>query len=254
MNTIANTLPKLFSSTFTVVLAAFGCVPAFSQQVTSKPAQPTIRLEDNSDWWSLTKESASDEAIESQERELPSSNFRILGIDLDKGLKDRAMEKLGITTIVERGDASTGRYQLCYVSSDGTPKIYLIFETGEVNDAFYLFRGGTSWNGKDECSATKVVSSGLSTASGLHLGLTPSQVIAILGRPTNRRKGELGYAVHTRKKTSAAELKEWRKQQPELSDKEFKANYEFYDLSVGIVLKFVNSKLTYISISKSATY
>jgi hypothetical protein len=251
---VANGLSKLLSSAFIVLLAAFGCVPAFSQQAMSKQTQPTVRLEDNSDWWSLTKENASDVAIEFQERDLPRSNFRILGIDLDKGLMDRAKEKLGVATIVERGDASTGRYQLCYMSSDDISKTYLIFETGEVNDAFYLFRGGTPWNGNDECSATKVVSSRLSTASGLHLGLTPSQVIAILGRPTNRRKGELGYAAHTRKKTSAAELNEWRKQQPQMSDKEFKANYEFYDLSVGIVLKFVNSKLTYISISKSATY
>ena len=251
---VANTLPKLLSTTFVAVLAALGCAPAFSQQATSKQTQPTVRLEDNSDWWSLTKENASDVAIVFQERDLPRSNFRILGIDLGTGLIDRAIQKLGVATTVERGDASTGRHQLCYVSSDETSKAYLIFETGEVNDAFYLFRGGTPWNGKDECSATKVVSSGLSTASGLHLGLTPSQVIAILGRPTNRRKGELGYAVHTRKKTPAAELNEWRKQQPQMSDKEFKVNYEFYDLSVGIVLKFVNSKLTYISISKLATY
>ena len=253
MTTVHRTTPKFLAIVSFLVFAATGCVPAFSWQTTTKQPHSTVRLEDNSDWWSLTRENASDEAIEFQERDLPPSNFRILGIDLDKGLIDRAKEKLGVVTTVERGDASTGRDQLCYVSSDEVSKTYLIFERGEVNDAFYLFRGGTPWNGKDECSAKKVVSSGLSTASGLHLGLTPSQVIAILGRPTNRRKGELGYAVHTRKKTPAAELNEWRKQQPQMSDKEFKANYEFYDLSVGIVLKFVNSKLTYISISKSAT-
>jgi hypothetical protein len=251
---VANTLPKLLSSTFVAVLAALGCAPAFSQQATSKQTQPTVHLGDNSDWWSLTKENASDEAIEFQERDLPRSNFRILEIDLGNGLLDRAMQKLGVATTVERGDASTGRHQLCYVSSGQALKTYVIFETGEVNDAFYLFKGGAPWNGEDECLATKLVSIRSSTASGLHLGLTPSQVVAILGRPTRRNKGELGYAVHARKKTSPAELKEWRKQQSQMSDREFTDNYEFYDLSVGIVLKFVNSKLTYISISKSATY
>ena len=247
-----NTKVLVFASL--LVLAVLGCVPAFSRQATSRQAEPTVRLEDNSDWWSLTKDDASDEPVEFQERELPRKNFQILGIDLDEGLLEHAKRKLGTAAIVERGDASTGRDQLCYVSKGEGPATYLIFETGEVNDAFYLFNGGAPWNGNDKCLAAKAVSSESSTASGLHLGLTPSQVIAILGRPTNRRKREMDYYVHARKKTSAAELKEWRKRQPELSDKEFMDDYEFYDLSVGIVLKFRKSRLTYISISKSATY
>jgi hypothetical protein len=237
-----------------LVLGAFGCVPTFSSQTTSKREQPTIHLRDNSDWWSLTKDDPPDEAIKFQERELPHSNFQILGIDLDEGLMDRAMEKLGVATTVERGDASTGRHQLCYVSAGETANIYLIFETGEVKDSFYLFSGGTEWNGNEKCFATKNVSSKSSTGSGLILGLAPSEVIAILGEPSVHRKDELSYYLHTRKKTSHADLKRLRQEHREMSDKEFGGNYGFYDLSAEIVLKFKNSKLAYLAVSKIETY
>jgi hypothetical protein len=237
-----------------LVHAVLGCVPAFSWQTTSKQPRSTIHLRDNSDWWSLIKDDPSDGAIKFQEREVPRSNFQILGIDLGERLLERATRKLGEVTTVERGDASTGRHQVCYVSSGESRNTYLIFETGEVNDTFYLFNDGDQWKGNEKCLTTKVVTSKSSTASGLQLGLAPDQVIAILGEPTIRRENELSYYLHTRKKTSEADLKRMRQQNREMSDKEFISNYGFYDLSAEIVLKFKDSKLAYLGVSKLETY
>jgi hypothetical protein len=235
-----------------LVLAPFGCLPTFSRQTTSKQPPPTIRLEDNSDWWSLKDADA--ERITFQERELPRGNFQILGINLDESLFRSAVRKLGRATTVERGDASTGRDQLCYVSIGELTKTYLIFETGEVNDSFYLFSAGPEWNGDEKCVATKVVSSEASTTSGLHLGLTPSQVIAILGEPSIHRKDQLSYYLHARKKTSEADFKRVREQHREMSDKEFTDNYGFYDLTAMIVMRFKDSKLNYLGVSELQTY
>ncbi len=235
-------------------LAVFGCVPMFSKQTTTKQPQSTVRLEDNSDWWSLTRENADEERVTYQGRELSRSNFQILGISLDEDLFRRAVGKLGRATSVERGDASSGRHQLCYVSIGEATKTYLIFESGEVNDTFYLFSDGTVWNGNEKCSTTKVVSSKSSTGSGLQLGLAPSQVIAILGKPSSHRKDELGYYLHARKRTSEADLKRLRQQEREMSDKEFTDNYAFYDLTAVIVLKFKDSKLAYLAVSRLGTY
>jgi hypothetical protein len=250
---------KYMSVTFLVfasllIFATFGCVPTFSWEMTSKQSQSSVHIEDNSDWWSLTREDADAERSTFQERELSRGNFQILGINLDEGLFHHAVEKLGGAPTVERGDASTARAQICYVSIAEATKTYLIFETGEVNNTFYLISGGAAWNGNEKCFATETVSSKSSTTSGLHLGLTPSQVIAILGRPSIRRNDQLSYYLHIRKKTSETDLKRMRQQHREMSDKEFNDNYAFYDLTAALVLKFKDSKLAYFAVSKLETY
>ncbi len=125
---------------------------------------------DNSDWWSGLNSSGSDEVVNIQERELPPATFRILGIGLSEEMFRRTAAKLGKTQIIERGDASTGRSQACYVSSKGSPKTFLIFEQGEVDFGFYLFSDSRPWNGMDRCTPSAFVSDEISIASGLHLG------------------------------------------------------------------------------------
>jgi hypothetical protein len=214
---------------------------------------PPSAYPDNSDWWSGLNSSDSDEVVNIQERELPPTTFRVLGIGLSEEMFKRAAAKLGKTQILERGDASTGRSQACYVSSQGSPKTFLIFEQGEVNFGFYLFSDSRSWNGMDRCTLSALISDDLSIASGLHLGQSPAQVIAILGKPSRRSKGELLYSLHAKKKNSPEELKRARRANPNMSDTEFHENYDFYDLGVGILARFTNSRLTYLSISKSET-
>ena len=75
-----------------------------------------------------------------------------------------------------------------------------------------------------------------------------------VGEPSIRRKDELSYYLHTRKKTSEADLKRMRQQNREMSDKEFISNYGFYDLTAQIILKFKDSKLAYLAVSKLETY
>src|SRR5579859_1552879 len=179
---------------------------------TSGPAMqtgPRVSLHDNSDWWSGSRAIESGENIKIQERELASSNFRILGIHLNEDMFKQAAAKLGPATIIQRGDAATGRAQACYVSDQDT-KIHLILEQDEVSFTFYLFSDGRPWDGSDQCAHSHLVSAGLSAASGLHLGQTPSEVTAILGEPSERRKNELIYSVHAKKKASEENLKELR--------------------------------------------
>lgn len=184
---------------------------------------------------------------------MPPSSFRILGIGLNEKLFERAAAKLGSANIVQRGDASSGRSQACYVSVGDTDKVHLIFEEGEVSFTFYLFVGGLAWYGSDRCVPSNLIMKNVSTPAGLQLGQTPQQVIAILGKPSVQKKGELIYSVHVRKKTSLEDLKKLRRLYPQLSDKEFHENWDYYDLSEGIAAKFANGKLTYLSVSKAET-
>ena len=48
--------------------------------------------------------------------------------------------KLGAATEVERGDAASGRNQICYTTSSGS--VHLIFEFGEADSVLCLFDDG----------------------------------------------------------------------------------------------------------------
>ncbi|HTV60309.1 MAG TPA: hypothetical protein VMJ93_15660 [Verrucomicrobiae bacterium] len=204
---------------------------------------------DNSDWWSINRGPDSDENVQTQEREFTSSNFQVLGIKLGDTMFRVAAAKLGKATIIERGDASTGRRQVCYASPGNRNKVHLILEQGEVEYTFYLFADGPTWEGADRCVDSGAISTHLATASGVRLGQTPAQVIAILGDPTVKRENELIYSFSVKKKTSAQDLKEARERNPHMSNKDFQETYGSYNLGAGILAKFMDSKLTYLEVS-----
>jgi hypothetical protein len=239
------------------VLIPVGFLVAFFSLPLAGPATQTesrLRLTDNSDWWSAGKSDDSDESIQTQERKLPDSNFRILAIQLGEKAFSRAALKLGKTTLVERGDAAGGRTQACYVSAEGLKKIYLVFEQGEVDYAFYLFADGPTWTGSEQCRPSKLISQSLLTGSGIKLGQTPAEIVSILGEPSVRSEKKLIYFVHSKEKASKEDLERTREQYPELSEKDFHDNYDFYDLGVFIDARFRDGKLTYLGVLKTETY
>ena len=178
---------------------------------------------------------------------------RFSGIDLNDTMFSKAAAQLGASTIIERGDASTGRHQACYVSAGDKQQVHLIFEQGEVDWTFYVFSGGHVWQGSDQCVTSRRVAQNLATASRLRLGQTPAQVVAILGKPTKRRENELTYFFSVKKKASAEDLRQARQQNPGMSEKDLQENYGFYYLNASIGARFAQSKLTYLAVSKSET-
>ena len=163
---------------------------------------------DKSDWWSQLGRDDANQGVTAQKREPAVSNFRILGIDLggDDTL-GRAAAKLGKAQRVQRGDASTGRSQICYASVQDRPKrIHLVFESGEVSDWFYLFADGPDWKGSDLCVKSNLVTENLSVASGLHLGQTPAEVKAILGKPSAVIGSKIIYSFAFEKKKSLSDF------------------------------------------------
>ena len=213
----------------------------------------SLRRNDNSDWWSIIREDDSDWVLKPQNQDVSSSNFRVLDVTVGSDDLEAVQKKFGPAKVMSRGDASTGRSQICYVGSDG--QTYAAFEIGEVQYGFYLFKRGPKWSGSDQCTGSKLVTSNLKTASGLHLGLSRAAVQRILGKPTSSRpNGDLIYFRQIKKRTSASNLKKAREYYSNLSDKEFHENYDFYDLSVYIVAKFSSGQMVYLGISKSETY
>jgi hypothetical protein len=223
-------------------------------QVKRRSKSP-IYLSDNSDWWSMLRSVDSDQGVPPQEKEAPAGSLTILGVDLENNWQlSQALSRVGPATVVGRGDAATARGQVCYVSEAPQRDVYLIFEEGEVNESFYLFKGGPRWNGESFCTPSKLVSPRVKNNAGLGLGQTPAQVAALLGRPSLTTPGKLLYAFALRQPTPAKDFERARKAHPELSKEELRKNYGSYDLYVEVEVRFDGPKSTYIGVLWSATY
>ena len=174
-------------------------------------AGQTISLDyrsDNSDWWSLLRTDDANENIPVQERAPASSSFKILDIDLGDDTFSKAATELGKASVIDRGDASAGRSQICYSSEHHDPRIHLIFESGEVSRAFYLFQDGPDWSGNALCVRSNLVTLTLSAASGLHLGQTSAEVKAILGKPSALLRNKIIYSYSVQIKTPPRRVRE----------------------------------------------
>lgn len=222
-------------------------------RVTAHPGLSTY-LADNSDWWSRLRTEETQVQIPEQKREPSPTNLRILGVDLAQNFHlTQAIARLGPVLAVQRGDAATGREQVCYVSEPGAGNVHLIFEEGEVEESFYLFEGGPPWKGESFCKPSKLVSASVRNDAGLGLGETRSQVESILGKPSQSRRDRLEYIFSVTKKTSAKDLAEWRKANPGMTEKEIEGNYGSYNLWIEVEVRFEGSKSSYVGILWSET-
>ena len=182
----------------------------------------TIRLNDNSDWWSILKDEDHAPGLKPNASLLSEGNFQVLGVTLGEKQFEEASAKLGKASEVERGDAATGRHQICYQSAHKNDHTYLIFELGEVAENFYLFSGEQPWSGSNLCVQSKLVSRHLATASGLKLGITRAELEKTLGAPDRMDRKQLFY---------------WRQG----------------DVGTYLEAHFQNGKLKYLAVSKVET-
>jgi hypothetical protein len=237
---------KLAAGLALAVWLAASLVFAVARMAGQSPG--ALRYPDNSDWWSGNRPDA-DEDVPGQKRELARTVFQIAGVQLGETMFRKAEASLGKAQVLERGDASAGRAQACYVSP-GEKKVYLIFEEGELDYSFYLFAGGAAWNGTEYCTESKMVSEALASKAGMHLGQTPAQVMAILGPPAKRKKDELIFSTAMPKLPTAAEVRNLRERHPEMSEKELRENFGLpYTLNEDVDARFDHGKLVYLAVS-----
>jgi hypothetical protein len=214
----------------------------------------TVHLADRSDWWSILNENFYWPIDKPKTEELSADNFEIAGFKFEHDASFRAVRgKFGRAVSATRGDASTGRHQICYVS-DHKPPVRLIFEESELNLAFYLFEEGQSWNGQALCAESSQVTSALRTRSGLGLGMSAAEVEKILGKPDISNETRLVYQREVEKHVPEAKLADLRTEHAEMSDKDFQENYGSYEIELYIEARFTDGKLTYLAVSKAESY
>jgi hypothetical protein len=213
----------------------------------------SLRIDGSSDWWSLLNENTPETTIKAGSKALANKHFTILGIAVGTQFKEIAA-KLGRAQSVQRGDASSGREQVCYASDDSTETVHVIFEFGELAPVFYLFTGGKDWKGSDLCHKSKQISRTVSTSSGLRLGLTRSQIETILGKPDFATSDKLIWNRQVEKKTTPEDFARMRKEYPEpLSDTTAHEKFDSYTQADYIEIRLVDSRLNYLAVSRLGT-
>jgi hypothetical protein len=176
-----------------------------------------------------------------QHREIEAANFRISGVDLasKEEVLQQATRLFGKSTSVSSGDASTSYEEVCYQSATENDNTHLIFGRGEVDSSLILSSDSSVWKGNQICTRSGKITRNIATDSGLHLGLTQAQVIAILGLATRhsqdvqQHRNALIYSIESKKKQTESST--------------------FYYLEVGINAQFVDDSLTRLTISWSLT-
>jgi hypothetical protein len=213
----------------------------------------SVHLNDDSDWWSILNPNFTPWKVKPKNKDTSSFNLSVQSVSLGKDQFKRAAIEFGESTLVTRGDAAYGRFQVCYKSSEDSQSTYLVFERGEIDHTFYLFRDGSPWTGSDLCLKSSLIEAKLSTGSGLHLGQPRAQVEAILGKPSAVFPGRIVYSFETRKTLAANELERPRQSSPNPDGAQVEGAAASYYLSVRIEARFRGSKLNYLMVSNAET-
>jgi hypothetical protein len=201
-----------------------------------------------------------------QHHEIAKTNFQIAGVDLaaKEEVLTQSARTLGRVETVATGDGAAFLERACYRPTEENDSTRLIFIRGEVSPFFILSSENSAWRWKTPCRRSTKITRSVATASGLHLGQTQEQVIAIIGLPTrfsrNMKNGGvyLIYEHEVKKKMSSSELAPYLRdaliQYPNLDQETWIKNYGYYSLWESIHAKFINNAMTNIEVWWSETY
>jgi hypothetical protein len=201
--------------------------------------------------------------IRVQQGELARGNFQIAGVDLERdgeGVLKQAARVLGPAKTRATGDAALSDERACYQSLDSNDQTRLYFHEGEVAFWFVLSSEAPTSERGDVCRPSRKITRDIATASGLRLGQTEEQVIAILGLPTRRSHNTktghefMAYEYETKKSAGPDELARARREHPDMNEDQLMVNdYGYYDLGESIRARFTNRLLTELTVSWVAT-
>jgi hypothetical protein len=209
-----------------------------------------VRLNDDSDWWSLGRREAVEPSAEADQPQRLANKapilgdvarFSILGVRLGShdgiGWLPEIETHLGKAEIVERGDGAAGREQLCYKSAADSGNTKLIFEHNEVYYSFILFDGGPEWKGIEYCAESPKVTRALAIPGGLRLGMSEEETESILGQPTYTKGSEHWYEFEAHRFVTVI---------PNAP--------EDWEISGTLELRFSSYQLTYLAASRSEIF
>jgi hypothetical protein len=140
------------------------------------------------------------------------------------------------------------------MSSSDNERIYVAFEEGPMSHAFYLFRSRRPWAGSEYCVVNEQISPFVEAGSGVHLGQSEREVLALLGQPSLIDEDRLVFNRGTQERTPADQLQEIRKQMRSLTDQQVGELFGSFNHTVFMEARFLDRKLSYLAVAEMTQF
>jgi hypothetical protein len=184
--------------------------------------------------------------------QLSREDVTVLGLTIGRSSLKDVEAKLGETeSLLNHGSASASN-TICYVSpTDGTVLTFGASGMGGFKDVteFAIWSREAKFPSVSTCRPQKLVSRGLSTASGIRLGLTTKQLSAIVGTLPKSRNAVVHYQLVCRQKMTADQIKGFK-----TANNWDVSENPYFDVSSFVEAHFINSETSRISVAKIESY
>ena len=179
------------------------------------------------------------------------TDLSILGLAIGKSSLSDVQAKLGHASLVRVSKEEESDVSICYVSpTDGTVLAFYSGAMGGWKDLtwFALWSREAAFP-HAQCSASKLVSRSLSTASGLKLDISTAEMEKRAGKPTTSGTTSVKYDYLCRRKMTDEEIKRF-----ETNNDSDATEDPYFDRMSWIEAHFKESKVARIEVGKIESY
>jgi outer membrane protein assembly factor BamE (lipoprotein component of BamABCDE complex) len=188
---------------------------------------------------------------EPHREKLGDQHLTLLGLTLGMHTLKDVEVRLGSTQILSRKEHAPD--QLCYISAEKGDETVIVFEAGplggwEILTAFRIISSKLSFKKTDQCRETSYISKRTQTKTGIRVGITREQLIAILGSPSKVIGNNFFFLFSVQRRMSEDEIRDMERRWPDVRKN------PYFDVSSSVHATFSNSELSSVCISKIESY
>jgi hypothetical protein len=184
--------------------------------------------------------------------QLKDTDLSILGVAIGKSSLTDVQSKLGKAGLIRVSKEEESDVSICYVSpTDGTVLAFYSGAMGGWKDLtwFALWSREAAFPQAAECTTSKLVSRSLSTASGLKLDISRTEMETLAGKPTKSGIAAMKYDYLCRRKITDEEIKRFK-----ANNNWDVTNDPYFDRMSWIEAHFKESKVVRIDIGEIESY
>lgn len=180
--------------------------------------------------------------------QLSFEDTTILGLTIGSvSLKDVGAN-LGQAQLLPGDGSVTASRTICFVSpADGTVLTFAAGPLGGFVDLteFSIWSREAKFPNVSACNPSKLVSRGLSTTSGIRLGLSANQMNDIIGKRGTNQRAAIHYEMACRRKMTRDEVERFKR-----ANNSVAPEYPYFDVTSSVDVHFTSAGASRIDIAK----
>lgn len=184
--------------------------------------------------------------------EIASADTTIIGLTIGHSSLNDVQMKLGRASVIRVSREEESDVSICYASpKDDTVLAFYSGPMGGWADVtwFALWSRDAEFAGRSRCTLSDLVSRNLATASGIHLGLTKSELENFEGTPTRATSTRDIYDYLCRRKMTEEEIKSFK-----TADNWDARKDPFFDRSSWLHVWYASARASRIEVGKIESY